>query len=71
MSIDMLEMLQERTKGNLTDPENKLIKTVLHELHLNFLQEKESNVNSDKIPEDQKAPEGQEKSPDDGGKESA
>jgi hypothetical protein len=38
-SIDMLDMLQRKTAGNLTSEEQKLLDHVLHELRLNYLDE--------------------------------
>ena len=37
-SIDMLEMLEEKTKGNLSDAESKLLDTVLYELRMRYVQ---------------------------------
>lgn len=37
-SIDMLEMLEEKTKGNLSDAESKLLDTVLYELRMHYVQ---------------------------------
>jgi uncharacterized protein DUF1844 len=39
LSIDMLEMLQERTQGNLTSEEARFLAHVLTELRLNYVQE--------------------------------
>lgn len=36
--IDILEMLQERTKGNLDEEESRLLAQVLHDLHLRFVE---------------------------------
>ena len=36
-SIDMLEMLEEKTKGNLSDAESKLLDTVLYELRMRYV----------------------------------
>ncbi len=36
-TIDTLEMLREKTKGNLTLDEEKLLQTILYELKLKFL----------------------------------
>lgn len=36
--IDLLDMLEAKTKGNLTDDENKLLNTVLHELRMQYVQ---------------------------------
>ncbi len=39
LSIDMLEMLEERTAGNLTSEEGRFLKHVLTELRLNYVAE--------------------------------
>lgn len=39
-TIDILAMLEEKTKGNLTDDEDKLLSHILHELRMKFVQEK-------------------------------
>jgi hypothetical protein len=39
-TIDMLEMLQDRTKGNLLPEEEKFLASVLMELRLNYVDEK-------------------------------
>jgi len=36
--IDMIEMLKEKTKGNLTPQEEKLMEQVLYELHVRFVE---------------------------------
>ena len=36
-SIDTLEMLQEKTRGNLSDEEDKLLQSVLYELRMSFV----------------------------------
>ena len=36
-TIDTLEMLKEKTKGNLTIDEEKLLDTILYELKLKFI----------------------------------
>ncbi|MFH2049108.1 MAG: DUF1844 domain-containing protein [bacterium] len=46
-SIDMLSMLEAKTKGNLSDEESKLLKHVLYELRMNFVDE--SNKKDDKV----------------------
>ncbi len=38
-SIDMLSMLDTKTKNNLTEEESKLIEHVLYELRLNYVDE--------------------------------
>jgi len=39
MSIDMLDMVKTRTKGNLSDDENRLLEHALRELKLNYVDE--------------------------------
>lgn len=36
--IDLIAMLQEKTKGNLTAPEAKLVEDLLYELRMRFVQ---------------------------------
>ena len=38
-SIDMLEMLKERTRGNLSDGEHRMLTELLKELKLNYVDE--------------------------------
>jgi len=38
-TIDMLDMINEKTKGNLNEQENNLIKGVLYELKLRYVKE--------------------------------
>jgi hypothetical protein len=37
-TIDILAMLQEKTKGNLTPPEEKLIESLLYDLRLRYVE---------------------------------
>jgi hypothetical protein len=39
--IDIIAMLQERTKGNLTEPEERLVEDLLYELRLRYVQARE------------------------------
>lgn len=39
-TIDMLDMLRERTKGNISSDEEKFLATVVSELKLNYVDEK-------------------------------
>lgn len=39
MSIDMLDMLQTKMKGNLNDDEQRYLREVLKELKLNYVDE--------------------------------
>jgi hypothetical protein len=41
ISIDIIEMLQRKTEGRRDEYENKLIKSVLQELKLNYVYEKD------------------------------
>jgi hypothetical protein len=38
-TIDMIDMINEKTKGNLNEEENNLIKGVLYELKLRYVKE--------------------------------
>lgn len=38
-TIDMLDMIREKTAGNLGDEEGRLLTQVLHELRLNYIDE--------------------------------
>ena len=38
--IDILEMLQEKTRGNLDDDETGMLEQVLHDLHLRYVEKK-------------------------------
>ena len=40
MSIDMLDMLKNKSVGNLTDEENSILSRTLNELKMNFMDEK-------------------------------
>ena len=51
LSIDMLEMLEERTAGNLTGEETRFLKHVLTELRLNYVAEVEEDRKAGKGPE--------------------
>ena len=41
--IDLLEMIDERTKGNLTDDEARMLTTTLRDLRLNYVSEMNRN----------------------------
>lgn len=51
MTIDMLSMIQEKTKNNLDDYESKLLDQSLKDLKMNFVFEKNSSANQDSEPE--------------------
>jgi hypothetical protein len=44
VSIDMLEMLHAKTKGNLSPDEERHLSTLLRELRLNYVDEAAKNV---------------------------
>ena len=41
-AIEMLALLEEKTKGNLTDEEERFLKQVLYELRLRYVEAKKS-----------------------------
>ncbi len=47
-TIDIIGMLEEKTRGNLTSDEENLLKNILHDLRLMYVKGKEGIVN-DKI----------------------
>lgn len=51
LSIDMLEMLEERTAGNLTGEETRFLKHVLTELRLNYVAEVDEDRKAGQAPE--------------------
>ncbi|MBD3219537.1 MAG: DUF1844 domain-containing protein [candidate division Zixibacteria bacterium] len=50
MTIDMLDMIEKKTRGNLTDEEENLTKRVLYQLRMNYLDE--INAEKDKKSDD-------------------
>ncbi|HAP35582.1 MAG TPA: DUF1844 domain-containing protein [Bacteroidetes bacterium] len=40
LTIEMLDMLKEKTKGNLSNDEEKFVSSVISEVKLNFVDEK-------------------------------
>jgi len=52
--IDILEMLKEKTKGNLDAEEEKLLKSVLTDLELNYVSEKEKEQGKTEKSDNQK-----------------
>jgi hypothetical protein len=46
-SIDMLDMLKIKTKGNLQDYEEKLLENILGQLKMNYVDESEKEKKSD------------------------
>ena len=57
MSIDMLSMLQEKTKNNLDEYESKLLEQSLNDLRMNFVFEKNAEAADDNIKKDDKSKE--------------
>ena len=43
-SIDMLEMMRTKTKGNLSDAESRMLDNFLTDLRLNFVDEKNKDT---------------------------
>ena len=56
LSIDMLEMLQERTSGNLTGEEARFLTHVLTELRLNYVAELDEDKKQAAQPSNEPAP---------------
>jgi hypothetical protein len=46
LSIDMLDMLEAKTKNNLTENEKKFLEHVVSELKLNFVEEMKKDTTS-------------------------
>ena len=46
--IDLLDMMQEKMKGNLTDYEEQMLINTVSELKLNLINEKKKNISKDK-----------------------
>tara|TARA_Y100000768_G_C23688662_1_gene545803 strand:- start:202 stop:570 length:369 start_codon:yes stop_codon:yes gene_type:complete len=55
MSIDMLAMIQAKTKNNLDDYESKLLDQSLNDLKMNFVFEKNKKEDVEKSKTDKKA----------------
>ncbi|MBM4162743.1 MAG: DUF1844 domain-containing protein [Ignavibacteria bacterium] len=51
-AIDTLDMVEMKTKGNLTDEESRLLTNVLRDLKLNFVDEKAKGQGSESGPTD-------------------
>jgi hypothetical protein len=58
-TIDLLGMLEEKTKGNLTDEENNLLQQVVTTLRLNFVDEKKREETKPDAPMEETAPAGE------------
>lgn len=46
-AIDMLEMLSEKTKGNLSEQEKRFLDNTITQLRLNYVEESKSDVKKD------------------------
>jgi hypothetical protein len=57
-SIDLLDMLQEKTKGNLTAEEERFLTNLLKELKLNYVDEASKPAEPANTPEPPKTEEG-------------
>jgi len=42
MTIDMIEMLKEKTKGNLDEEENRMVREILSNLQMNYVETSEN-----------------------------
>ena len=60
LTIDMIVMLKDKTKGNISDEETKIIDQSINELRMNFIASKDNNK-SDKETEDSKNEEEEDK----------
>lgn len=47
VSIDMIEMIKDKTINNLSDDENKIITHILSDLQLNFVEESSKQENKE------------------------
>ena len=54
LTIDMIVMLKDKTKGNISDEETKIIDQSINELRMNFIASKDTNNKSDQESEDNK-----------------
>ena len=62
LTIDMLSMLKEKTKGNVNDDESKILDQSISELKMNYVMSKEKEeTQEEKIAEDSKETDEKEK----------
>ncbi len=47
VSVDMIEMIKDKTINNLSDDENKIITHILSDLQLNFVEESSKQENKE------------------------
>ena len=52
LTIDMLSMLKEKTKGNISDDESKILDQSISELKMNFVMSKEKEETQEEKPEE-------------------
>ena len=50
LTIDMLGMLKEKTKGNTSDEETKILDQSINELRMNYIKSKDDKFNSSNRP---------------------
>ncbi len=60
-TIDMLEMLKEKSESNLTDTEQKIILNTLDNLYLNYADEVEKEGKKEEKPKEEKEKGGEKK----------
>ena len=61
LTIDMLGMLKEKTKGNISDDETKILDQSINELRMNYIISKDNNKESDNDEKDNKESDNDEK----------
>ncbi|MDZ7339206.1 MAG: DUF1844 domain-containing protein [candidate division KSB1 bacterium] len=71
MSIDMLDMLKAKTKGNLSDEETRFLDRVISELKLNYVDEAEKDRKTQQEIKKAEAKEGEQPSGAEVGQQSA
>jgi len=54
LSIDMLDMLKEKTKGNTSAEEEKILTELVAQLKLNYVDEKSKDAKAERKPEEKK-----------------
>jgi len=54
LTIDMLNMLRDKTEGNLVKEEDRLIKDTIANLQLNFVEEKKKKEDTQEQPKEKK-----------------
>ena len=53
-TIDMIDMLKNKMKGNLSDDESKLLEHILYELKMNYVEETKKPADESTAPEVEK-----------------